>query len=296
MSDDFEPANPFGDALGKLAGLRRFSGPPGIFWQSYVDALVAVSGARYGIVVRRREGETPGWRRVVASPANLTGHDLTAFFSGVEALCEAAMAKGDATKEIGRSEGGGTDIGVAVRLETGRPSERWVAVFLLTGSVVAAADEARKRLLLAQYLPADVQHFQSSNRAPGAGAQAASVLDLIVLLDAQKKFVAMAMTFVNELAGRHQCERVSLGWSERGYVRLKAISHTDKFEGRMEVVKDLEMAMEEAFDQDEEIYWPPLDGETLITRDHGKFAESQGVKHLCSVPLRIDTASRSLIR
>ena len=75
MSSDFEQANPFSDALGKLAGLRRFSGPPGIFWQSYIDALVAVSGARYGIVVRRREGETPGWRRVVASPANLTGQD-----------------------------------------------------------------------------------------------------------------------------------------------------------------------------------------------------------------------------
>jgi hypothetical protein len=62
----------------------------------------------------------------------------------------------------------------------------------------------------------------------------------------------------------------------------------DRFEGKMETVQELELAMEEAFDQDDEIYWPPLDGETLITRDHGKYAEAQGAKHVCSVPLRLD--------
>lgn len=289
MTGDFEQANSFQEALHKLAGLRRFSGPPGVFWQSYIDALVAVSGARFGIVVRRREGEAPGWRKVVASPANLGGESLAAFFSGIEPLCDASLDKGEATREVVRSETGGSpDLAVAIRLETGRPSERWAAVFLLTGASAAAADEARKRLLLAQCLPADVQHFQTSNRAPGAGAQAAAVLDLVVLLDHQKHFVATAMTLVNELAGRHKCERVSVGWSDRGYVRLQAISHTDRFERKMEVVKDLEMAMEEAFDQDEEITWPPLDGETLITRDHGKFAAAQSVKNLCSVPLRVE--------
>lgn len=287
MANDFEAADRFSDALAKLAALRRYSGPPGIFWQSYVDALAAVTDARFGLVARRREGDAAGWRKIVSSPANLGGEGFKAFFAGVEGLCDAALAKGEATREFGGSSGGnGVDVGIAVRLETGRPNERWVAVFLLSEASAAVAHEALKRLQLANCLPADVQHFQSSNRAPGAAAQAASVLDFVVLLDAQKRFVAMAMTVVNELAGRHHCERVSLGWEERGYVRLKAMSHTDKFEGKMEAVKELELAMEEAFDQDEEIYWPPLDGETLITRDHGKFAEAQGARHVCSIPLR----------
>lgn len=290
MAGDFEETDQFADALGKLAALRRFTGPPGIFWQSYIDALVAVSGARFGLVTRRREGEAPGWRKVVSSPANLAVDGLTGFFSGVEALCDLALEKGDVARPVeSGNENAPRDIGVALRLETGRPSERWVAVFLLQETKSIEAEEALKRLKLAACLPADVQHFQAANRAPLAAAQAASVLDLVVLLDAQKRFVAMAMTLVNELAGRHRAERVTLGWEKRGYIRLQAISHTDKFEPKMAVVQDLERAMEEAFDQDEEIYWPPLDGETLIMRDHGKFAETHGVKHLCSLPLRIES-------
>ena len=281
MPGEFEAADQFNNALGKLAGLRRFSGPPGLFWQNYIDALGAVTGARFGLVARRREGEAPGWRKVVSSPANLGGEGLKTFFAAVEAMCDDCIVKGTARRALGDGENG-----IAVRLETGRPTERWVAVFLLSGAAAAEADEVLKRLLLANCLPADVHHFQSTNRAPGAATQAASVLDFLVLLDAQKKFVAMAMTFVNELSSRHRAERVSLGWESRGYVRVKAISHMDRFEGKMEAVQELELAMEEAFDQDEEIYWPPLDGETLITRDHGKYAEAQGAKHLCSVPLR----------
>jgi GAF domain-containing protein len=56
----------------------------------------------------------------------------------------------------------------------------------------------------------------------------------------------------------------------------------------MQVVNDLEQAMEEAFDQDEEIYWPALEGESVVTRDHEAFAKQQGVKHLCSIPMRVD--------
>lgn len=289
MANEFEATDRFQDALVKLAALRRFSGPPGVFWQSYVDALVGLTGAKFGLVARRREGEAPGWRKVVSSPANLGGEGLNAFFAGVELMCDAALQTGEAQRDFGAAGAGeGQDRGVAIRLDTGRANERWVAVFLLEATSAAVAQESLRRLQLANGLPADVQLHQAGNRAPGAAIQAAAVLDFLVLLDQQKKFVGLAMAFVNELAARHHCERVSLGWEERGYVRVKAISHTDKFEAKMEAVKALELAMEEAFDQDEEIIWPPLDGESLITRDHGGFATAQGAKHVCSLPLRLE--------
>ena len=289
MPPDSDKTHSFQDALVELASLRRFSGPPTVFWQSYLDALVTVGTARFGLVARKRKNEDIGWRKVVVSPANLSGDGFSTFFGGVEALCDACLQDRHAQREIAPAKGGRhPDVGLAIQLETGRPSEHWVAVFLLSGISPESVNEAVKRLLLANCLPADVQHYQSSNRAPGAASQAASVIDLVVMLDGKTRFLEMAMTFVNELAGRHHCERVSLGWEKRGYVRLKAISHSDKFERKMEVVNHLEMVMEEAFDQDEEIYWPPLEGESIITRDHEKFAAGQGVKHLCSIPLRLD--------
>ncbi|MGK0239407.1 MAG: hypothetical protein ACI92G_002882 [Candidatus Pelagisphaera sp.] len=287
MSGDSEQKHSFKDALEQLSSLRRFSGPPAAFWQAYLDALVAIGAARYGLVARKRKQENTDWRKVASSPANLNASGMDSFFKGVEPLCETAIEEGDAIIEIAPpTDGNFGDTGLAIRLETGRPSEQWAAVFLLAGASPNESSEALKRLLLANCLPADLQHYQTSNRAPRASSQAASVIDLVVMLDGKTKFLEMAMTFVNELAGQHQCERVTIGWEKKGYVRLQAISHSEKFERKMEVVNELEKAMEEAFDQDEEIYYPPLDGETLITRDHGKFSQGQGVKYLCSIPLR----------
>ena len=290
MSDHGEQdrTHGFQEALNQLSTLRRFKGAPAAFWQSYLDAMVTIGGARFGLIVRKRASEATGWRKVAASPANASGDGLSSFFAKVEDLCEAAAETGQAVREVNLHDDGFTDSGLAVRLETGRQTEEWVAVFLLVGVGSSEVEEAVKRLLLANCLPADVQQFQSKNQSAGAAAQAGSVIDLVVMLDGKTRFVEMAMTFVNELAGQHRCERVSLGWEKRGYVRLQAISHSDKFERKMEVVNDLEKVMEEAFDQDEEVYWPPLDGETMITRDHAKFASREGVQYLCSIPLRMD--------
>jgi RND family efflux transporter MFP subunit len=55
----------------------------------------------------------------------------------------------------------------------------------------------------------------------------------------------------------------------------------------MDAVKVLEQTMEESFDQDEIIIWPPPEGDTRITVDHARYADSQKIKFICSVPLRL---------
>jgi hypothetical protein len=110
----------------------------------------------------------------------------------------------------------------------------------------------------------------------------------MVLVNAEKRFLAAALAFCNGLATRYACDRVSLGWLEHGYIRLKAISRTERFDKNMAAVKALEVVMEEAFDQDDEIVWPAPEGSTLIARDHATFAREQASAHICSLPLRLD--------
>jgi hypothetical protein len=196
MSSESDKTGSFEEALEQLAALKRFSGPPEVFWQTYIDVLVTIGNARFGLVVRKRPKADTGWRKVVASPANLGGEGLTSFFSAVEPLCDSALEQGEVSREIApNKEGDPPELGIAMKLETGRDSEQWVAVFLMTGLSPEEVDEAMKRLLLANCLPADVQHYQSSNRAPGAASQAASVVDLVVMLDGKRKFLEMAMVF-----------------------------------------------------------------------------------------------------
>ena len=292
MPGEFESSGAYAPGMDKLGELRRFTGPAALFWQKYLDILVQIADAGYGLLVRRKSSDDPGWRQISMSPAG-QAHPVEArrFLSHVEALASSAVVDGSSIKETNTPDDEGlVDQGIAVRIDTDRSDDAWVAVLLIRRSTKPVADEALRRLKLAACIPAYYQDARAGAKGdiPGGSGDPASMLDLIVLLDQQKKFLAMAMALCNELATRHQCERVSLGWEERGYVRVKAISHTEKFVGKMEVVQELEAAMEEALDQDEEIYFPPLDGETLITRDHGKYAVKLSLKHLCSVPLRLD--------
>lgn len=285
----------FRHALNQLAELKHFKGAPSAFWQSYLDAMVAIGHARFGLIVRRKGEGNPDWRKVISSPANASMDGFSAFLKSIKDLCEASLAEGESLKELAATKNGRTDFGLAVKLETGKTTEQWVAVFLLSNTDSAAAEETAKLLILASCLPADVQQFQKTHQNSSAAMEAKSVIDTVVMLDSKARFMEMAMSFVNELAGQHRCQRVTLGWAKGGYVRLQAISHSDKFEGKMEAVNDLEKVMEEAFDQDEEIYWPPLDGETVITRDHERFAATHGSPYICSVPLRIDGEPQGIV-
>ncbi len=70
-------------------------------------------------------------------------------------------------------------------------------------------------------------------------ANFSEALDLMVLLNEEKRYVGAAMTFCNEIAARYKCERTSLGWLKGAYVRVQAISHMERFEKKMEAVQSL---------------------------------------------------------
>ena len=56
----------------------------------------------------------------------------------------------------------------------------------------------------------------------------------------------------------------------------------------MDAVQALESAMEETFDQDEEIVFPGPKGRHYVARDHEAFSKGQGASHLASLPIRLD--------
>jgi hypothetical protein len=65
----------------------------------------------------------------------------------------------------------------------------------------------------------------------------------------------------------------------------------ERFEGKMDMVTCLEVAMEEALDQDEEILLPTVEITGAVSREHEKYAKKQQVEHLISLPLRCNDQS-----
>src|SRR6185437_16224693 len=152
----------------------------------------------------------------------------------------------------------------------------------------SAARESLARLNLIADTAALYQQHLAARQAASDAQKFSNVLDLLVPVNEATQFFSAALAFCNGVATQFRCDRVSLGWLERGSVRLRAVSRTEHFDRRMAAAQALETVMEECLDQDLEILWPQPENSSIITRDHEKFAAEQKSGNLCSIPLRLD--------
>lgn len=116
--------------------------------------------------------------------------------------------------------------------------------------------------------------------------QLTHVFNIVQKVLEKEKFKQAAITLASEIADRHKAERVSFGWLKHDYIVLKAISHTDHFEKKMQIVRDLEGAMEESYEQDASITFPPQENSLLSTRMHESYSQTYNAGNMLSVPVR----------
>jgi len=94
-----------------------------------------------------------------------------------------------------------------MRLDLEEEGRTTAAVLLLDGPSVPRIEEAMTRLKLVANAPTVYQLRRLVQQAKLDVVQFAEALDLMVLLNGEKKFMAAAMMFCNELASRYRCER-----------------------------------------------------------------------------------------
>ena len=85
-------------------------------------------------------------------------------------------------------------------------------------------------------------------------------METLSAVNRHRRFGSTAMALCNEAAAQWRCDRASLGMLKGRYVQVKALSHAENFSRKMQVVQDLEAAMEECLDQDGEIIHPARAG------------------------------------
>ena len=274
------------EASRELVELRRFVGPAREFWSRFLAACGALAQADVAAILLGREGQTPRWKKIgewaAGSGRPAQRADFAAF---LEAMSEQVVTQGDFLEEDDEAEGAFT---LGLRLKVQKDEGDLVLVAKVVDFTEAAARESLHRLLLAADTPALYQANLVSRQAQVDVEKFATVLDLLVPMNAESRFLASLLTLANGVATRFRCARVSVGWIEGGYVRLKAISRTEKFDRQMAAAQALEAAMEECADQDEEILWPAPEGATAVFRDHEKFVTEQQAGAIASVPVRID--------
>ena len=102
------------------------------------------------------------------------------------------------------------------------------------------------------------------------------------------RFMALAMALCNILAVRYNARRVSLGILRSRSVHVMAMNQTEKILRKMQLVRDIEEAMEECLDQDTEILFPSAADGNVITRCAAKITSIHGTGTVLAMPLRRD--------
>lgn len=275
--------------LENLEQVRHFQGQPQEFWPAFLEAASMLAGARFGFLLIQAADEEV-WRTVSLWPGGGAG-EVRRIGLGpvVEQIAEKSGSSGSAwVSSVMPGVRIPTGIVVGIRLELHEEGRRSVMVFFVEGAGEEGVGDLLLRLHLVADIPSSYQMSRMALQARHDVVQFSEALDLMVILNAEKRFMGAAMALCNEIASRYRCQRVSLGWLKGAYVRVQAISHLERFEKKMDSVQGLEAAMEEAFDQDEEIVYPRPEGSFTVVRDHEAYAKSQGTENMVSLPLRVD--------
>ncbi len=286
-------------ATAELSKLRAFTGTPAEFWQKFLLHAAELIGAPRAVLALKesKPQANGGWKKFGEHAGNGLAHrSVGAFVQSLVAIADRCVLENAAVHLLERSALPGKEtLAIGLKLQLSKQEEVCVAIFLLVEAGEASARVALSKLQLLADIPLSYLQNQAMHQARTDVEKFAESLDLLAQLDSEKHFLSAALAFCNALATRHHCERVSLGWLSNQYVKLRAISRTERFDRNMSVAKALEVAMEEALDQDEEIVWPRPEGLNVVTRDHAIFAREQAIQNICSIPIRADDKAAGVL-
>ncbi len=265
-----------------IKDLHSFTGHLGQFWPAFLAFTCQQVQADGCILLTKK---TTGWHHYYQWPEkNSQQTTKKPIPEPLSKIADKSLEKGQFVL-LGQKDNAPMLIGL--RLEEQQSKTPKICIFSLPAQHAPAAKVISQTLQLLADAPQIYQRERTNQLAQQNQVCFAEALDLLLLLNEQKKFIAAAMIVVNETAARYRCSRVSLGWLEKGYIRLQSISHMEQFEPKMEIVNQLEAAMEEALDQDEEIQFPAPQSASSVSHDHEKYADNQQVQQVLSLPLRI---------
>ena len=115
-----------------------------------------------------------------------------------------------------------------------------------------------------------------------------TVLDLLAVVTDQDRFYGAALALVTDLATRLACDRVSVGFILRSDMVVSAVSHTAQFEKKANLIRSIGAAMDEAFDQQATVVYPPPPSGTMLVvgRAHEELVNLHDSMAICTVLLR----------
>ena len=151
-------------------------------------------------------------------------------------------------------------------------------------------ERAKQRLTSMQLVAGYFELFTLRHNSEQARLIAQShqhVLQLATAVATAEGFESAAMNLCNELANRAGATRVALGWMKGKNIKVRAMSHTEEFDKKQELIVLLQRVMEECADQEEYVHYDPYNKSTEnVTREAQALSRAQAGNSVLSLPLR----------
>jgi biotin carboxyl carrier protein len=282
-----------GGGLGEASrGVARVAwghaGAPEEYLAQFVERQAELVGARCGAILRLSGRDEVD---IVALWPALPPGGGGAPPPWLEAAGEAAAGWGmgaQAGTMVVELEGTGRRL-LLGRLATPREGGVSLVAAYVVESLGEALERGRERLELSGSLAGVFDLRAALSRRTHDMARLKAAMEVLVAMNRHQRFQTAAMELVNQIAAIWRCERVSLGFVRGAYVRLRAMSHTDKAPTNSQVAQAIAGAMEECVDQDIEVWAPEAGaGDAVIRRQAEELALRDGQGWVCTLPLRVD--------
>lgn len=269
-------------AIQKLAVAKL---PPKEFWSRFAVHLRDCLSAAVVLGVHRSAPDQP-WRVIASAVDGPAARKLSGeeFVRMAPDLADSAWRDGTFPRSLKMSDGREA-LALASAVTSRREGEQAAIIALCSPAASAREAALDAQIRAAALIPAAFEGRLATERAEADSRSLTSVLDLVVITNAEEHFGSAALAFCNAVASQYECDRVSLGWHTAGYAKIAAISRHEQVDRKMETPQHIETAMDECLDQDEEIIWPPPPEATFVSRDHQRLAEEGRSGHVYSVPL-----------
>lgn len=249
---------------------------------------VVVAGTEAAAFIIERRGEEAGLRAVAhirpdESDADTRANAIRAFQNIVGPCVEQGK---DGAIEVGSPDGGDAQFCLVTLL-------RDEGIVVAVSAVITRArnvDRAKQRLTSMQLVAGYFELFSLRRNVEQARLMTQRhqhVLQYSGCVAMAEGFEASSMALCNELATRTGASRVALGWVKGKQIKVKALSHTEKFDKKQELTVQLQQVMEECLDQEEPVRFDPKGNSSAnVTRSAAELSRKFGGNAVLSMPLR----------
>jgi len=284
----FTSASPT-DTASLIDRLTQFDGPPEQFLQELVATQCRVGRANGGAILKLTE---TGPQVLAVYPPTVQQQAPPVWLATAGEIAREAMPETAVTQKVQHSPSHEATHLVVLPIKgdagTGDAASgvRGLTAFHINTADPRIAELAKHQLELTSPLLALYELRLSLQQSETDLQVFAWAMQTLEAVNRSDRFRQSSMALCNEVAATWRATRVCVGFVSGRYVKLRAMSQTEDLSRKMQVVQDIESAMEECLDQDTEVLYPEPEQSTTINRLGRSLSEKHGPTTVCTMPMR----------